>query len=64
MLLEKRFWSKVDKKGPNDCWDWAASLRKGYGEIWDGNKSIYAHRLSWILHNGSIPKGKFVPSQM
>ena len=20
--LEERFWAKVDKRGPDDCWDW------------------------------------------
>jgi len=28
-----RFWDKVDKKGPNDCWEWAGSIKNGYGLI-------------------------------
>lgn len=32
----------------------------GYGTIWDGKKHTGAHRVSWRLHNGPIPKGKFV----
>jgi hypothetical protein len=27
-----RFWSKVDKRGPDDCWEWTAGLTStGYG---------------------------------
>lgn len=26
-----RFWSKVDVQGPDDCWEWQASLRTDGG---------------------------------
>jgi len=52
-----RFWSKVDKKGPNDCWNWLASKVHGYGRIRCGGKHERAHRLSWVIHNGYIPPG-------
>ena len=58
--LEDRFWEKVDKRGPTDCWEWTASKRNGYGQIGRGRQGEgkeYAHRLSWKLHNGSIPEG-------
>lgn len=48
-----RFWAKVNKKGPQDCWIWTASfLVKGYGQFWDGARNISAHRFSLILHSG------------
>lgn len=30
------FWSKVDKNGPNGCWVWTRSKRKGYGRVSNG----------------------------
>lgn len=62
--LKERFWAKTDKsKGPNSCWNWTASiLRTGYGQIHVAGRSSsdYAHRISWLLHRGPIPKGLFV----
>lgn len=26
-----RFWSKVDKKSDNECWNWKGKTKKGYG---------------------------------
>lgn len=53
-----RFWAKVHKG--EDCWEWTASLLdEGYGQFWD-YRCIQAHRYSWILHNGPIPKGLWV----
>ena len=32
--VEERFWSKVDKREPDDCWEWQASLdTRGYGNL-------------------------------
>ena len=63
ILLEDRFWKKVDKKSKDECWNWLGSLNKmrGYGQIYSENyKIILAHRLSWIIHFGEIPIGKLV----
>lgn len=58
---EQRFWSKVDKT--KDCWEWKACVNEaGYGIF--GVPNMYrndrAHRISYRLHFGKIPKGKFV----
>lgn len=55
--LEERFWEKVDKRGPDDCWNWTASKSpEGYGWIGDGNKHMCrANRISYILNVGPIP---------
>lgn len=70
--LEERFWEKVDKNGPiypyepdlGRCWAWTACLSDyGYGQIREsapGKKQFSAHRLSWKLKNGDIPKDKDV----
>jgi hypothetical protein len=51
-----RFWSKVKKT--KDCWVWTAGSRgkTGYGSIKIENKVIDAHRVSWMIHYGEIPK--------
>lgn len=52
----ERFWSKVDKAG--DCWEWTASKDKcGYGRFRYQGKLRTAHRVSWELTHGIIPKG-------
>lgn len=54
----KRFWAKVEKRGPNDCWLWTASKdRHGYGTFQLNGKPRKAHRLSWVLSNGPVPDG-------
>jgi len=54
----KRYWPKVQVKGPNECWPWiAARDLKGYGCFnWNG-KNNHAHRFAWILQYGQIPVG-------
>ncbi len=56
---EMRFWMKVNKDGPNGCWTWTAQLSKaGYGRFRpDPYSNTGAHRYSYELHKGPIPKG-------
>ena len=54
--LEERFWEKVNKT--IDCWEWIGAIdRHGYGKFSIKYKKYIAHRISWELHNGKIPKG-------
>jgi hypothetical protein len=56
---EARFWPKV-AIGPG-CWIWTGKVRKnGYGAIQINGRGGYAHRFSWELHFGAIPKGHSV----
>ena len=57
---EERFWVKVKKT--DGCWLWTAGLFcDGYGQFTlSHRKMVKAHRYSWEIHNGQIPKGKFV----
>ena len=61
--IADRFWPKVAKSGPDECWLWTRSLNKyGYGQINSGGRGrpIVAHRVSWEIHFGPIPDGLFV----
>ena len=64
MTAERRFWSKVKKGQPNECWEWTASIgSRGYGRFTmkkDGKTEQHAHRVSYILCHGSIPIGLYV----
>ena len=56
----KRFWPKVDKKTPNDCWEWKTHKTRGYGVFSIRSKPIQAHRFSYELHFGKIPDGLLI----
>lgn len=48
-----RFWSKVRKAGPDECWEWtAARTSHGYGVISVKGKHKLAHRVSFVLAHG------------
>jgi hypothetical protein len=47
-----RFWKFVKKT--NNCWEWLGTTTRGYGSM---GSNTYAHRISWEIHNGPIPKG-------
>ena len=52
-----RFWSYVDKKSVEECWEWKSYKGAGnYGHFYLNGKQIPAHRISWILENGPIPE--------
>lgn len=61
--LENRFWNKVDKTSVDRCWAWKGATNKGgYGRVTVPATlgkyiSLTAHRVSWEIHNGSIPQG-------
>ena len=59
--VEERFWERVDKTGPDGCWIWTGMIEStGYGRITDFWDKALAHRYSYELANGPIPKGKNV----
>lgn len=64
MITDKqiaRFWKHVDKRGPDDCWEWQRRGLNGYGRISfsppDRSSRRYwrTHRLAWTLTRGVIP---------
>jgi hypothetical protein len=60
---DPRFWQRVEKSGPEHptlgrCWAWTGCRRRnGYGKL---TALGSAHRYSWVIHRGPIPKGLFV----
>lgn len=68
--LEERFWEKVDKSGSvprhmrhlGICWNWTAGkMPFGYGTFAIGTperkQNVRAHRYSYELSHGAVPKG-------
>lgn len=56
--LSDRYWAKVDKRGPAECWPWTASLTpSGYGQIGvhGQRRPEPAHRVAYALAYGPIP---------
>lgn len=52
----ERFWSKVDRRGPNECWPWLRShTTKGYGCFSLGCRLRLAHRVAFFIGTGRWP---------
>ena len=57
--FKERFWSKVNRG--TGCWMWTAEVKwDGYGKYWSNGRAVQAHRFSWELGHGPIPKGMVV----
>lgn len=56
----ERFWDKVALGEPDECWEWQASKRSGYGQFEINYRNWRAHRVAWTLIFGPIPEGLFV----
>ncbi len=55
---EERFWEKVDRRGPEDCWDWRGGTTNGYGSFgYSEARRLLAHRFAYELLVGPIPDG-------
>ena len=58
---KSQFLKKVVKT--KKCWNWIGATRGGnnpYGNVIFHRKKILAHRVSWMIFKGKIPKDKFV----
>ncbi len=58
---KRRFWSKVDIQGPDDCWPWMAGRDEdGYGNFKLHGKNERANRVSYRIIYGRDPGNKKV----
>ncbi|MFA5187096.1 MAG: HNH endonuclease [Patescibacteria group bacterium] len=58
------FWRNVNKRGPDDCWEWTgAKNKKGYGLFRytprNGLAGTLAHRFVYEIEREPIPFGEF-----
>lgn len=54
-----RFWSKVDKRGADECWEWTGSRNaKGYPVFGVAGRSVTATRLMLALSGKPRPSDK------
>lgn len=60
--VSKRFWSKVDRGGPDDCWPWIGRRNpQGYGHFDIADLTLIATRVAWVLLNErDIPETQVV----
>lgn len=60
--LVERFWARVDRRSPSECWEWKGTRKNGpttlnYGELYCQITKTYikAHRVSFAIANGREP---------
>jgi len=63
VTISERFWMRVRKS--LGCWEWSGGLYGNkYGRFWVPRPAVprsrLAHRVSWELEYGSIPRGMLV----
>jgi hypothetical protein len=57
----ERFWARVEKRGPDECWPWLGCRgKKGYGRVKQRNHSRSAHAAAFELTVGPVPAGHYV----
>lgn len=56
-LRRMRFWSKVDMRGPDECWEWQASLHtSGYGRFKIASyTTVMANRFALVSARNEEP---------
>jgi hypothetical protein len=58
--VEQRFWSKVKKGNPNECWQWmAGKTSNGYGTFKYNGKTVNAHKFAYEITNGVCVPSRF-----
>lgn len=54
-LVRMRFWSKIDIRTPEECWEWQASLHtSGYGRFkLSSYRTANANRIALVIQTGA-----------
>ena len=50
-----KFWSKVEVRSPDECWEWQTTKRFRYGRTYFVDRQQQAHRVAWQIVFGEIP---------
>ena len=60
--LIAKYWQRVDRQGPDECWPWLGSLLRGYGQFYVGGERRYvrATHVGYEIAFGPLPEGKIV----
>lgn len=58
--VASRFWSKVDFRDPDGCWEWRGGMAHEYAEIYHDGEKRYAHRVAYELVFGVLLDGEKV----
>jgi hypothetical protein len=59
--LAERFWARVAKAEPDECWDWTGRTdRDGYGRITENQIAMLAHRVSYAICYGEFDQSLHV----
>ena len=57
----QRFCLRFDPDTKESCWEWTAGKGiHGYGKIWNGGRTLRAHRVSYEIFVRDIPEGLHV----
>lgn len=59
-MTNENFWSRIDIKGSDECWNWKRAKTQGYGVYGESGKTIRAHKHAFILSGKLLPIGYFV----
>lgn len=52
----QRFWSKVDRRGNDECWPWLGTVTKGRPVLSVRKLHFMARRAAWVLAGRSEPQ--------
>jgi hypothetical protein len=52
----EKFWSKVDIRDDESCWNWKAGVSHQYGCVGYHRRMHQSHRLAWELTYGPLPE--------
>lgn len=60
LTAEQRFWKYVDKRGPDECWNWTGAKISGYGVLTINKKAVHATKISCQIHGKEILPGQHI----
>ncbi|MFA6031136.1 MAG: HNH endonuclease signature motif containing protein [Elusimicrobiota bacterium] len=54
---ELRFLGSFEMDGDDRCWNWKGTITSGYGQFKVGKRGYPAHRISYEIYKGRLPRG-------